>query len=171
MRDLETIMKETKSFAYQLLNKPDLKRSVFLEGIIHLEIIIDNIILSYFFGYPLHDKIKISDKVGDFSKSILNDFTYRKKVNILKICGIISPEKGAELVDIVEKRNLAAHSIAIQLTPDLTGWIKGRKQKELKKIDDTFIEEYKKNFSECYAYLMVKLLSLYNPNREDLKIE
>ncbi len=61
MTDLETI-KEYKSLAYQVLNKPDLKRSVFLEGVILLESIIDNIILDYFFDRPLDDEIDISDR-------------------------------------------------------------------------------------------------------------
>lgn|GEM_PF-5819591 len=49
MKDLETIMKEYKLVAYNLLNKPDLKRSVFLEGLIYLDNLINFIIFILFF--------------------------------------------------------------------------------------------------------------------------
>ncbi len=156
--DLETITRETKLVADQLLNRPDLKRSVLIEGVIHLEIIIDNI-------------IEISDKVDNYNKFLIQDFNYAKKIEILKKCGIINNEKAGKLNKIRDHRNMAAHNISLLLGKNLTGMIKRKKQKEFIIIDDCFIEEYKKTFSECYSYLMIKLLSMYNPYREDLKIE
>ena len=106
MKNLETIINETKLFAYQLLGKPLLTRSVFLEGTIQLEIIMDNLILAYFFSYLSQDKIEISDKAKDFSMCILNDFGYRKKVDILKSCKIIDSEQEKKLRAIGEKEIL-----------------------------------------------------------------
>ena len=166
MRDGE----EYKSLAYQVLNKPDLKRSVFLEGVILLESIIDAIILDYFFDRPLDDEIDISDKGYDFNKYILNDFPYKKKLDILEGCKIISTEKIKALRKIREDRNRAAHQISLPIGGgDITGWFKGRKQRKLIEINDAFIEDYKKRVSECYADLRVALLSLNNRNRGNLK--
>lgn len=171
MKDSENIVKENKLIAYQLLNQSNLKRSIFLEGIIILEMIMDNIISTYFFCRQLENKIEISEKAIEFDKFILSDFKYGRKVDILKKCGVISEEKVKELIEIGEMRNTAAHSIDIKIDTDVATWIKGKKQKELIRIDETYIKEFKEKFSECYAYLMLKLLSLYNPHKDYFKIE
>ena len=162
MTDLETI-KEYKSLAYQVLNKPDLKRSVFLEGVILLESIIDNIILDCFFDRPLDDEIDISDRGEKFSKYILNEFSYRKKLDVLAGCEVMSREKIKALRKIGEDRNMAAHQISITLPiggTDITMWFKGKKQRKTIEINDAFIVDYMERVSECYAYLMAALLSL-----------
>lgn len=168
MRDWE----EYKSLAYQVLNKPDLKRSVFLEGVILLESIIDTIILDYFFDRPLDDEIDISDRGYDFSKYILNDFSYKKKLDILEGCKIVFTEKIKALRKIGDDRNMAAHQISISLPiggTDITWWFKGRKQRKTVRITDAFIVDYIERVSECYADLRVALLSPNNRNRGNLK--
>ena len=156
---------EYESRAYQVLNNPDLKRSVFLEGVILLESIIDGIILDYFFDRPLDDEIDISDRGYAFSRRILDDFSYNKKLDILEGCKIVSREKIKALRKIGDDRNRAAHQISITLPingNDITLWVKGkgRKQRGVIKINDASIEDYKKRVSECYADLMVALDSL-----------
>ncbi len=154
---------EYKSLAYQVLNNPDLKRSVFLEGVILLESIIDSIILDYFFDRPLDDEIDISERGYAFSRCIFNEFSYNKKLDILEGCKIMPREKIKALRKIGEDRNRAAHQSSITLPisgNDITLWVKGRKQRGLIEINDAFIVDYKKRVSECYADLRVALDSL-----------
>ena len=175
-------MKENELVAYNLLNKPDVKRSIFLEGVILLEMLIDNIILTYFFSYPKEGKLHLTDHAKDFEKDIFYnpefDLGYNKKIKLLKLCGVISSTKFKELEKIGSDRNKAAHRMGMQINREVTGWFKGseKERKSTKSITelittDDDVEEYKKKCSECYAYLMVKILSLYNPHREDFKIE
>lgn len=180
MKDPETIMKEHKLMEYNILNNPDPKRSVFLEGLMDLEILINHIISVYFFGYREGGKVRLTDPAKDFEKNLLYKpwFGYKRKLELLKNCELISPTKFNELKNIGEERNKAAHRRSMQINEEISGWYKGsHKERNQKKsigeliINDDDVEQYKKKCADCYAYLMVKVISLYNPDREDLKID
>ncbi len=111
--------------------------------------------------------MKLISQIGEriISKYVLNDFSYMKKLYVLGGCEVISREKINALRKIGEDRNMAAHQISITLPiggTDITMWFKGKKQRKPIEISDTFIVDYIERVSECYAYLMVALLSLKN---------
>lgn len=193
MKDLETRMKELAFYADNLLSEPNIitNRSIFVEGVIHLDYLINHIILHYFLGYLKEGKLHLTDHAEDFEKNIIYnpafDFTYNNKIELLKSCGVINnKDKYNELKEIGSDRNKASHRMSIHFGKDVAGWFKGSRkgmyQKKLKSIEevtitDKDVEEYKKKFADCYAYLFFKDLYLrtdkedLDPDREDSKIE
>lgn len=181
MKNLETRMKELAFSAYKLLSIPNINinRSIFVEGVIHLDNLINYIILYYFFGYLKEGKIYLTAHAKDFEKNVLYnsdvDFEYNKKLELLKRCRIITKPKFNELKKIGEDRNKAAHRMGMHFGGEVNGWFKGseKERKSTKSITelittDDDVEEYKKKFADCYAYLFFKVIYLRSPGIEDL---
>ena len=150
--------------------KPDAQRIVFLDCDIFLEYLIDHITLLHFFG-PFKDRNdEVRDKVKNFERHMLGDnYPRYKKLELLKDCGHISTEIVKKLENIRYYRNIAAHNRALAILEKYTLW--AGKKRELIEVDDAFIEDYKKDVSDCFEQLFEKQRSLNNPDREDLKID
>lgn len=139
MKDLETRMKKLASSAYDLLSNSNINinRSIFVEGVIHLDYLINQIILDYFFGYLKEGESHLTDHAEDFEKNIIYDpdfdFTYNKKIRLLRSCGVISKTKFKELEKIGSDRNNASHRLGIHFGKDVTGWFKGSRKEMYQK--------------------------------------
>lgn len=178
MANLETRIKRTEDVIYQRLKHANPNRSVFVEGCIYLENIIDILISERFSIYPEDGgvknfnhkrfcKVKKNFKNGELYKS-----KFYTKIELLEHLRIISEEERIKLHEILNDRNDASHAMDMQITKKVTIQFK-RNTKEINKqrpiqkliVTDDDVEQYMKKCAKWYAYLLFKGIS-----KEHLKI-